>query len=51
MITGLCTAGLAVSLKEKSDMKLGQFSQNFLGKARSRGKYLWFSFMRLFFIR
>lgn len=51
MITGLNTAGLAVPLESKSDMKLGQFSLNFLGEARSGGKYLWFSFIRLFFIR
>lgn len=36
MITGLNTAGLAVPLESKSDMKLGQFSQNFLGEARNR---------------
>lgn len=37
MITGLNTAGLAV-LKSKSELKLGQISQNFLGKAGSGGK-------------
>lgn len=37
MIAGLSTSGDPVPLKSKSDVKLGQFSQKFLGESKSRG--------------